>query len=369
MKIVLIGPVYPYRGGIAHFTTALAGELLRAGHQVQVISFARQYPAWLYPGKSDKDPSLQHEQVEARYLLDPLYLWTWRRALSAIYVFQPDLVIAQWWTTFWSLAYAHLGTALRRRGIPLVFCIHNVLPHENRLPDRALARWVLGKGSGYITFSPKETGRLEGLLAHPRVFAARLPVPRLPHTRLDPADARRALQIPPDQPTLLFFGIVRPYKGLSVAIEALSLLKKEPLRPTLLVAGEFWEDEEKYRRQIEQLGLGAQVKIDARYIPNEELETFFRAADGFVAPYLNGTQSAAIKTAMSYGLPILASDQIASDLPADDYPILIHRAGDAAQLAGHMRACIQQDWPGQPARAMDDWSSLVALIEQIRGRL
>ena len=109
MKFVLVGPVYPYRGGIAHYTTMLAQTLAKRGSQFHVVSFRRQYPRWLYPGKSDRDPSQEPLRVNAEYLLDPLYPWTWWQTARRIAEWKPDVVIFQWWTTFWAPAFAALA--------------------------------------------------------------------------------------------------------------------------------------------------------------------------------------------------------------------------------------------------------------------
>jgi glycosyltransferase involved in cell wall biosynthesis len=123
---------------------------------------------------------------------------------------------------------------------------------------------------------------------------------------------------------LLFFGLIRPYKGLEILIKSLGELRKEGILPYLLVVGEFWESVQSYLNLIDELGLIDQVRIIDRFIPNEEVGLYFSAADIYVAPYIDGTQSGSIKVAMSYRLPILVSDRVVSDLPLARYPILIH---------------------------------------------
>jgi D-inositol-3-phosphate glycosyltransferase len=365
MKITVIGPVFPYRGGIAQFATSLAAELLAAGHEVQVISFARQYPRWLYPGQSDKDPSQQHEQVTARFILDPLYPWTWLSVVRQVGAFQPDLVVFQWWITFWSPAYAFITAALRRQKISCAAMIHNVLPHEKRFVDVWLARLTLAQMKACITLSPKEAGRLRELLPSAAVYTSRLPVGRGIPTRVDRSAARQSLGLNADQPVLLFFGLVRRYKGLAVLLEALGRLKTTECNPYLLVVGEFWDDVIPYQQQIERLGLADQVQIDNRFVPAEELGRYFGAADTLVAPYLNGTQSAVIKTAMGAGLPVLASDQISSDLQPDTYPIFIHRAGDVADLADSIQAFFAHPpAPAPPPGLNGGWQELIDVITQ-----
>lgn len=366
MKVTIVGPVYPYRGGIAHFTNTLYHRLVEAENQVQVISFKRQYPAWLYPGQSDKEPGQQCEAIPALFTLDPLYPWIWSQALQQIVDFNPDLVLVQWWTTFWSMAFDYLGSRLAKRGIPLVYCIHNVIPHEKRLPDIWLSRRVLSRGSAFITLSPQESVRLKELLPNSnlQIFQGFLPIP-IREAKITSASARQQLGLLADQIVLLFFGIVRPYKGVRVLIEALGKLK-EDFKPILIIAGEFWEDVREYQRLIERFGVVDQVIIYNRYIPNEEVATFFAAADIFVAPHIHGTQSGAIKLAMSYDLPLLVSDQISSDLSTETYPVYIHQAGNADSLGDSIRSCICKDQPGfaRPVHR-DDWAYLINLIGQV----
>ena len=249
MKIVLVGPVYPYRGGIAHFTTALSQELKAAGNEVLTVSFKRQYPGWLYPGKSDKEPGAHKEPGLAAYLLDPLYIWTWPQALTKIIQFKPDLVVIQWWTTFWGPAFYYLGAALKKRGIACVFSIHNVVPHEKRFFDIWLSRRVLANAKGYITLSPKESKRLKELIPAAKIFQSHLPVATVFNRDQDRETLRKEMGLPIQKPILLFFGFVRLYKGLDVLLESLAALAKENYKPLLMIVGEFWGNFEEYKKE------------------------------------------------------------------------------------------------------------------------
>lgn len=370
MKITLVGPVYPYRGGIAWYTTTQAARLLDAGHAVQVISFARQYPAFLYPGKSDRDPGLKNDRVAASFILDPLYPWTWLRAVDQIAAFGPDLVLIQWWTTFWGPAFYALGALLRRKGIKTLFVTHNVVPHDSGSIHKRISVAVLKQGWGCVTLSPKETARLAGLLPGMRVFASRLPEFELTAGAVDKNEARARLVLPPERPVLLFFGIVRPYKGLGVLLDALALLKTRGFTPLLVVAGEFWEGTARYEEQVARLGIGEQVRMENRWVPEAEMGVYYSAADAFVAPHVQGTQSGAIRAAMGYGLPVLASSQISQDLDAGSYPLFIHPAGDAGALAGDIfnffnGGAVLPPVPGERAGSAPD---LVRVVEGIGGQ-
>jgi len=307
--------------------------------------------------------------VEARYLLDPLYPWTWLGAAREITAWQPELVLIQWWTTFWGPALWSLGKLLRSHRIPLAFVIHNVIPHEARFFDRIVVKSTLSNACGCVTLSPHEEQRLSDLLPSMPQYHGQLPVGGIPSIHIHKEEARRRLRLDTSEPVLLFFGIVRPYKGLSVLIEALGQLQNMSCKPHLLVAGEFWEDEAVYRAQIEKLDLNAQIHIDNRFIPNEEVGLYFSAADIFAAPYVGGSQSAAIKVAMDYGLPVLASERIASDLDGETYPVFIHSTGDAAALADTIQRAIQSDHLIQPLQAgSDGWSELIQTIQAARDR-
>lgn len=319
----MIGPVYPYRGGIAHFTSALAEAIAGEGHELKVISFKRQYPKFLYPGKSDRDPSAEVRSVQAAFILDPLYPWTWNKARQEIINFNPDLVVFQWWTTFWAPAYGSIARGLKKAGIKHVFLIHNVLPHEVRPWDIRLAQYALSTTDTFLTLSESQRTIVSSLFPQARVESSPIPVYQVSAgTRLDQAEAKQRLRIPTDRKVVLFFGIVRPYKGLRLLVEAAGKLKRAGNPVHLLIAGEFWEAIDDYRKLILDEGIEDWVTIDNRYIPNEEVPLFFSAADVFAAPYVGGTQSAAVKVAMNYSIPIVVTKTVSEDLKSAGYPKL-----------------------------------------------
>ena len=290
MKISLIGPVYPYRGGIAHYTTSLSKALKSNGHDLQLVSFKRQYPSFLYPGKSDKDPSANPVRLDAQYLLDPLYPWTWQKSARTILNYNPDLVLMQWWTTFWGPAFTGLSYWLHH-AVPIAFLIHNVLPHETKPWDFWFARLALSNGSAFIVQAPHEQEKLKAIIPNARVSYCKHPVyQRFSNQVVSKEDACKELGLPVSRPLLLFFGIIRPYKGLKIMLEALSQTDADF---HLVVAGEFWEEVEIYNQQIRDLGLSERVTVINRYIPNEDAHLLFSAANVFVAPYLGGQQSGA----------------------------------------------------------------------------
>ena len=373
LRVVIVGPVHPFRGGIAHFTTSLANAAARL-HSVEVLSFRRLYPKLLYPGGSDRDPSHDTLPLDfpVSYRLDTLNPFTWMSSARHVASLQADLVVVPWWTTFLALPLGWLARRWRRGGTPVVFLVHNVLPHEQRRFDPALARWTLRAGDGYVVLTESEKARLMELLPQASAIAV------CPHPvyrffasgRIDRAEARKRLGVPEGRPVLLFFGFVRPYKGVEVLLEAVRLLHSRGRMPYLLVAGEVWQGGRRLRERIESLGIQEWVRIDGRYIPNEEVGTYFSAADVFVAPYTAATQSGSLRVAMDFALPAVVSEAAAPpDFPATKGRVV--PTGDPAALAQAIAEIIAVPGgppaPSNPAEN-EDWSDLVATLVRVAGR-
>ena len=369
MRIVVIGPVYPYRGGIAHFTTQLSSKLLDAGHEIHIISFQRQYPAWLYPGKSDKDPSQPLIELDTNYLLDPLFPWTWRSTRKDISEFNPDLVIIPWWTTFWAPAFWALAKSLTKNGYYVCFLIHNVIPHESKPWDRWIARSVLQHGQAHIVQAKNEQERLLEIL--PDAQPVLCPHPVYNQFRAKPElskDLVFQLQgLDKDLPVLLFFGIVRPYKGLKYLVEALSILKSSGTIVQLIIAGEFWEKIELYEEMIIRLDVHEQVFLFDRYIPDEEVGIFFEESDVFVAPYIDGTQSGSVKIALGFELPIVVTKCISDDIITNSARVRIVPEMNSKALASAIEEILKEEHSKSPLNQSPDasWEQFVQTIEGV----
>ena len=369
MKLAVIGPVYPYRGGIAHYTSMLSRSLMDSDHETHVISFKRQYPAWLYPGKSDKDPSQVGLRLKAKYTLDPIYPWTWFNTAHSIQEINPDGVIIQWWTTFWAPAYWVLTMRLRKFGLRTIFVIHNVIPHEALPWDKWIARNVLRLGDAHLVQAANEEDRLLSLIpdAHPTLCP--MPVFNLfpVENSITKNEAKEILGIRKDIPLLLFFGIVRPYKGLKHAIEAVSILKNTGVKVQLIVAGEFWEEIATYEDQISHLHLNDQVTLVNKYIPDEEVGRYFTAADVFIAPYIDGTQSASVKTAISFNLPVVVTECVADEILRNNDLTRIVPNGDSNGIAEAISEIISLNLTDIKSnnQVIESWTNQILAIEKL----
>jgi len=364
MKIVLVGPVAPYRGGIAYFTAALARQLEASKHQVQIISFRKQYPRLLYPGKSDKDNSLDKPRTGVIYSFSPFSPLDWHRTLMEIKRFSPDLVIYQWWVTYWAPATAWLLGRLNSLNIPVKVLVHNTFPHEAWWFDRAATTWALQNATSFITMAEGEAKLLKKVISE-KAKIQTVPHPafrKFPDSGLSKAAVRSQLGLPADVPLALFFGFVRPYKGLEILLQAMHLLKQNNSPIHLVIAGEFWQRQVTYESQIRELGLVEKVSIHANYIPDNKAGLYFEAADMFVAPYLEGTQSGSIKQAMSYNLPLVVSDVITDPMICSyNYGLEITPAGDVNALAKAMQKAlnIQKGTKDNEDFIQDSWNNLI----------
>jgi D-inositol-3-phosphate glycosyltransferase len=262
MKLVLIGPVYPFRGGIAHYTTVLRHELAARGHEVLLISFSRQYPRWLFPGRTDRDPSADILPAPgARYILDPLDPLTWLRAAREIRAFRAEHLVLQWWQAYWAPVWIVLALSQSLRGGRVTMICHNVLPHERHWWDSLVTRVVLGRATHVIVQSAAEREDLRKMLLHKAAEIVPHPLyDMLAGEPVSPEEARRRLGLS-EGPVLLFFGFVREYKGLSYLIRALPDVLRSFPNTKLVVAGEFWNNRREYEEQIAALGLTGSVLL------------------------------------------------------------------------------------------------------------
>ncbi len=305
MKIAVVGPAYPFRGGIAHYTTLLASHL-SAQHDTRLYSFERQYPAFLFPGRSQFDPSDRPlASIEIRRWLIPYWPLSWRRVTADWSVWRPERVVIQWWVPFMAPMTAWLLARARRLNMCSTLICHNVLPHEQKKLDGALIKFALSRADHLIVHGQPDRERALKLLPQAKVKVVALPS----YAGLRAGDwtrerARAELKLV--RPTLLFFGFVRPYKGLLDLIDALPAVLAE-IDVDFLVVGEIWGEAAPYHDRVRALGLVDRVRFVDRYVSNEEAALYFAAADLVVLPYRDATGSAVLQLAFGLGVPVVAT--------------------------------------------------------------
>ena len=305
MKIAILSPFYPYRGGIADFSNLLYGTLSAQGHEVKAVTFSRMYPAFLFPGKTQYvEDNSKFSMVNAMRTLDSVNPFSCYKTARVIKKFRPDVVVIAYWMTFFIPAYAAVAWLLRKK-TKIITLYHNVIPHEPHFFDRILLKFFVGQSSASIVMS--EAVKRDLLSLKPDAKLMYRPHPLYDHfgQAVPKAQARAALGLHPDKKTLLFFGLIRDYKGLDLLIEAFGKL---PPGYQLLIAGEPYGSFEPYRAQIAALPNAQSVRTEARYISDAEVPLFFSAADACVLPYRSATQSGITSIACHFNLPMIATD-------------------------------------------------------------
>ncbi|GAA0547890.1 glycosyltransferase [Chitinophaga japonensis] len=308
-KILILGTAYPFRGGLAAYNERLATELQLAD-EVDIWTFTVQYPGFLFPGKSQyaTDPPPAHLRI--RRLINSVNPLNWWRIGRQVRRFNPDIVIVRYWLPFMGPC---LGTILRvaKRGgarFKVIGLLDNVVPHEQRFGDKAFTRYFLKPVDAFIAMT-------RSVLNDLRAFEPHKPASIIPHPIYDSygpilprQEARAYLQLDPQKRYLLFFGFIRPYKGLDLLLQAMADERLRRLDIHLVVAGEFYEDAAPYHQLLQQLQLGDRVLLHTDFIPNEAVKYYFCAADLVVQPYKSATQSGISQIAYHFERPMVVTD-------------------------------------------------------------
>lgn len=306
MKIVIVGTAYPLRGGIAHYNALLYKHLLEH-HSVDIVTFTRQYPSIFFPGKTQDEKGGHESAVPTEPLVDSINPWTWYTTAKAIARKKPDLVLFKYWMPFFAPCFGTIARLVKRwTGAKVLFICDNVIPHERRVGDTALTRYAFAAVDSFIVQSGAVEKELKEFYPQARYELVPHPVYEIFGTLMPKEKARQELGLR-DERVILFFGYIRRYKGLHILLDAMPAILKS-VNVKLLVVGEFYDDEQKYRRQIEEKKLGDHVLVHSDYVPNEEVSRYFSASDIVVLPYVSATQSGIVQIAYQFDKPVIATD-------------------------------------------------------------
>ncbi len=307
MKVALLGPTYPYRGGISHYTTLLARAFAR-DHETHIVSFSRLYPGFLFPGATqfDRSENSIRPPVEPERLLDSIQPLSWRRTGLRLRELGPDLLVVPWWHPFFGPSLGTAARAARRGGAPKrIFLCHNVEPHEATPIDRWLAAYGLGAADGFLVHARAEAERLRSRVGDRPIRVHPHPTYEIFSERPPSRETARAA-IGAEGRIILFFGYVRAYKGLADLLEALRIARPNSW-DHLYVVGEFYEPRALYQAALSHPALAKKTTVVDRYVANEEVATYFAAADVVALPYRTATGSGIAQVAFGAGVPVIAT--------------------------------------------------------------
>ena len=309
MKVVIIGPAHPLRGGLATFNQRLAKQFTDEGHECSIVSFSLKYPSFLFPGTTQFSSDPPPKDISIHTLINYVNPLNWVTVGMKIKKWKPDLVIVRYWLPFMGPALGTVLRQVRRNKATKVVCIaDNVIPHEKRPGDKAFTQYFLRSCDAFITMSEK-------VLSDLRQFEPHKPAQLVQHPLYDnfgeiiPKDvARKNLGLDPVQKLLLFFGFIRQYKGLDLLLQAMAdeRIKKEGIR--LLVAGEFYEDDAPYLQLIRENNLEDRLILKTSFIPDSEVRDYLCSGDCVVQPYKNATQSGVTPLAYHFEKPMIVTN-------------------------------------------------------------
>lgn len=301
---ILVGPAPPYRGGIANYNYVLAQSLSEQS-DVEIVNFSYLYPGFLFPGKTQFLEDDAWDDLHQSRRISSINPMSWYTTARYILDKKPAAVIFQWWHPFFAMPYARISKKLKTQNIPAIYICHNVEPHESTALDELLLRHAYKHVDRFIVHSSEEKKRLEEY--KPK---ARIKVNVHPEYTMFPSPRKNMpapIELPESRLTLLYFGLVRPYKGVHSLIEAMAKLK-DSADVHLMIVGEFYDDKSRYLDQIQSLNLQEHITIVDQYIPNEEVGWYFKQADVVVLPYLHATQSGVIPIAYHFRKPVIATN-------------------------------------------------------------
>ncbi|MBR0394170.1 MAG: glycosyltransferase family 4 protein [Alistipes sp.] len=306
MKIVVLGPAHPYRGGLASIMETMAREYQRRGDEVKIYTFSLQYPSFLFPGKSQTDDKPAPQDLHIERVMNTCNPFNWIMLGLRLRRERPDMVVMKYWTPFMAPCFGTIARIARSNGHTKFVCqIDNVEPHEHHIIDKPFNHYYLSAVDGFVYMSDQVGGELAAYTSAPALFS---PHPMFSNfgNRVERDEACRALQLDANLQYLLFFGLIREYKGLDILLEAWQEVsrKRDDLR--LIVAGEFYEDKERYEAMLECLG--GKVILHDRFIADSDVKYYFSVADALVLPYRTATQSGVTQIAYNFCTPMIVTE-------------------------------------------------------------
>ena len=307
MKIALVGTAYPYRGGIAAFNERLAAQFQSEGHEVEIFTFTKQYPDFLFPGKTQYADGPAPANLKIHCCINSTNLINWMKTGKRIKRAGFDLVVFAYWMSFFAPCY---GTIARKlKGAKRIALVHNMMPHEKSLLDKLFPPCFVKSMDGFVALSASVMEDIK-LLDHRNKPKTWSPHPVYDHYgAIEPREtALDRLNLEKNYRYILFFGLIRAYKGLDWLIQAFAdeRMRKYPVK--LIIAGEFYEDKEHYLKEIQAYGLGKDVVVFDSFVPDDQVKDYFNAADLVVQPYKSATQSGVTQIAYHFEKPMLVTN-------------------------------------------------------------
>ena len=309
MKIVVLGTAWPYRGGIALFNERLAKEFQKENDEVITYTFTLQYPSFLFPGKTQysEEPAPQDMTIVRK--VSSVNPFNWIKVGRELKKMAPDLIVIGFWLPFMAPCLGTIARIARKNGkTKVVSVVHNIVPHEHRIGDKMFATYFCNSVDGFVAMSDSVLNDLTLFdSVKPRVFC-RHPLYDNFGKQVDREEALSELGLDTNNRYMLFFGLIRDYKGLDIMLKAYADSRLRKMGVKLIVAGEFYNNAEKYFELEKELGLEGEVIWHREFVPDSKVRYYFGAADIIVQPYKSATQSGVTQIAYHFEKPMIVTN-------------------------------------------------------------
>lgn len=308
MKITIIGPAHPLRGGLASYNERIAKAFEDEGHEVNIVTFSLQYPNFLFPGKTQYSTDAKPD-LDISVAINSVNPLNWIKVGRQLKKQRPDLILCKFWLPFMGPCFGTILRIAKSNGhTKVASIIDNIIPHEKRLGDTAFAKYFVGAVDGFVVMS-KSVGE------DMRQFTLDKSVEFVPHpiydnygTIVPKTEAIEQLQLSPTNKYLLFFGFIRKYKGLDILLKAMADKRIHDLGIKAIIAGEYYDEQQQYLDLIEEYDLHQHIILKDDFIPNDEVRYYFGASDVVVQPYKSATQSGISQLAFHFEKPMIVTN-------------------------------------------------------------
>ena len=309
MKILIVGPAWPYRGGIADFDERIAREYIKKGDEVEIFTFTLQYPSFLFPGKTQYSPDPRPEDLDIKRKVNSINPFNWIKVGRELKKKNADLLIIKFWLPLMAPCFGTIARIVKGNGkTKVVSILDNIIPHEHRPGDKILSKYFVSSIDAFIAMSKSVYDDLKSLNDKKPCLLSPHPIYDNFGTAVSREEAIGSLGLDPSAKYMLFFGFIRDYKGLDILLKAIADERIKNSDIKLIVAGEFYNNSEKYFELEKQLGLEGKIIWRTDFIADEQVKNYFCASDIIVQPYKTATQSGVTQIAYHFEKPMLVTN-------------------------------------------------------------
>ena len=309
MKILIVGPAWPYRGGIADFDERIAREYIKKGDKVEIFTFTLQYPSFLFPGKTQYSPDPRPEDLDIKRKVNAINPFNWIKVGRELKKKNADLIIIKFWLPLMAPCFGTIARIVKGNGkTKVVSILDNIIPHEHRPGDKILSKYFVSSIDAFIAMSKSVYDDLKSLNDKKPCLLSPHPIYDNFGTAVSREEAIGSLGLDPSAKYMLFFGFIRDYKGLDILLKAIAYERIKNSDIKLIVAGEFYNNSEKYFELEKQLGLEGKIIWRTDFIADEQVKNYFCASDIIVQPYKTATQSGVTQIAYHFEKPMLVTN-------------------------------------------------------------